>query len=135
MTKKNATPTMEDYIEIIYSLIKTKGYARSADIAKQLNVYPSTVTKMLKKLDNEEYIAYEKYRGIALTEKGQKMGEYALKRHTLLEDFMKVIGIKKDRIYKEVEGIEHHISEDSLKKITKLTNYLIENNYNVKNKK
>ncbi len=73
-----ATPTMEDYIEVIYSLVKNKGYARSADIAEKLEVYPSTVTKMLKKLDVEGYIVYEKYRGIALTEQGEKMGEYAL---------------------------------------------------------
>ena len=58
-----ATPTMEDYIEVIYSLVKNKGYARSADIAEKLDVYPSTVTKMLKKLDVEGYIVYEKYRG------------------------------------------------------------------------
>ena len=69
MTK--TTPTMEDYIEVIYSLVKNKGYARSADIAEKLEVYPSTVTKMLKKLDVEGYIVYEKYRGIALTEKIQ----------------------------------------------------------------
>ena len=53
-----ATPTMEDYIEVIYSLVKNKGYARSADIAEKLDVYPSTVTKMLKKLDIEGYIVY-----------------------------------------------------------------------------
>ena len=89
MTK--TTPTMEDYIEVIYSLVKNKGYARSADIAEKLEVYPSTVTKMLKKLDVEGYIVYEKYRGIALTENGRKMGEYALTRHELLEDFLRII--------------------------------------------
>ena len=93
-----ATPTMEDYIEVIYSLVKNKGYARSADIAEKLDVYPSTVTKMLKKLDVEGYIVYEKYRGIALTEQGEKMGEYALTRHELLEDFLRLIGVDEDKV-------------------------------------
>ena len=112
-----ATPTMEDYIEVIYSLVKTKGYARSADIAEKLEVYPSTVTKMLKKLDAEGYIVYEKYRGIALTDIGKKMGEYALTRHELLEEFLLLIGVDKDKIYEEVEGIEHHFGRSSLEKI------------------
>ena len=70
-----ATPTMEDYIEVIYSLVKNKGYARSADIAEKLEVYPSTVTKMLKKLDVEGYIVYEKYRGIALRSEERRVGK------------------------------------------------------------
>ena len=127
MTK--TTPTMEDYIEVIYSLVKNKGYARSADIADKLEVYPSTVTKMLKKLDVEGYIVYEKYRGIALTENGRKMGEYALTRHELLEDFLRIIGVQEDKIYEEVEGIEHHFGKNSLEKIKELIKYLKENNY------
>lgn len=124
-----ATPTMEDYIEIIYSLVRTKGYARSADIATHLNVYPSTVTKMIKKLDAEGYIVYEKYRGIALTQKGSRMGEYALRRHELLEDFLRIIGVKESNIYTEVEGIEHHLGRDSIDKIKALTKYLKEQQY------
>ncbi|MGX7111440.1 transcriptional regulator MntR [Gemella cuniculi] len=124
-----ATPTMEDYIEVIYSLIKNKGYARSADIAERLAVYPSTVTKMLKKLDVEGYIIYEKYRGIALTKQGHEMGEYALTRHELLEDFLRIIGVQEEKIYEEVEGIEHHFGRNSLEKIKELTKYLKKNNY------
>ena len=120
-----ATPTMEDYIEVIYSLVKNKGYARSADIAEKLDVYPSTVTKMLKKLDVEGYIVYEKYRGIALTEQG----EYALTRHELLEDFLRLIGVDEDKVYEEVEGIEHHFGKSSLEKIKDLMKYLRKHNY------
>lgn len=126
-----ATPTMEDYIEVIYYLVKEKGYARSADIALKLNVYPSTVTKMLKKLDSEGYILYEKYRGIALTQKGKNMGDYALRRHNILEEFLKAIGVKEKNIYDEVEGIEHHLGRDSINKIQLLTEYLRKNNYKI----
>ncbi|EUJ27076.1 manganese transport transcriptional regulator [Listeria grayi FSL F6-1183] len=57
------TPSMEDYIEKIYSLIEKKGYARVSDIADELFVHPSSVTKMVQKLDKDEYLVYEKYRG------------------------------------------------------------------------
>lgn len=128
----NATPTMEDYIEVIYSLIETKGYARSADIAEKLSIYPSAVTKMLKKLDFEGYIVYERYRGIALTQKGKNMGDYALRRHKILEEFLEIIGVNKNKIYEEVEGIEHHLGRDSINKIQLLIEYLKKENYKIK---
>ncbi len=66
------TPSMEDYIEQIYILIEEKGYARVSDIAEALSVHPSSVTKMVQKLDKDEYLVYEKYRGLVLTPKGKK---------------------------------------------------------------
>ena len=84
---------------------------------------------MLKKLDVEGYIVYEKYRGIALTELGEKMGEYALTRHELLEDFLRLIGVDEDKVYEEVEGIEHHFCKSSLEKIKDLMKYLREHSY------
>ena len=86
---------------------------------------------MLKKLDVEGYIVYEKYRGIALTDQGEKMGEYALTRHELLEDFLRLIGVDEDKVYEEVEGIEHHFGRSSLEKIKDLMKYLKDNKYNV----
>lgn len=82
-----ATPSMEDYIETIYLLKEQKGYARVSDIAEHLDVLPSSVTKMVKKLDESSYVVYEKYRGLILTEKGREFGEKLLYRHKLLEDF------------------------------------------------
>lgn len=67
------TPSMEDYIEQIYMLIEEKGYARVSDIAEALAVHPSSVTKMVQKLDKDEYLIYEKYRGLILTPKGKKL--------------------------------------------------------------
>mgnify|MGYP001171384541 CR=1 FL=1 len=56
-----ATPSMEDYLERIYKLIDEKGYARVSDIAEGLEVHPSSVTKMIQKLDKDEYLIYDKY--------------------------------------------------------------------------
>ncbi|PZE22071.1 transcriptional regulator MntR [Paenibacillus xerothermodurans] len=109
-----ATPSMEDYLERIYKLIDEKGYARVSDIAEGLEVHPSSVTKMIQKLDKDNYLVYEKYRGLILTSKGQKMGKRLVDRHKLLEQFLTLIGVSEDTIYKDVEGIEHHLSEESI---------------------
>lgn len=109
-----ATPSMEDYLERIYQLIDEKGYARVSDIAEGLEVHPSSVTKMIQKLDKDNYLVYEKYRGLMLTPKGKKMGKRLVDRHQLLEDFLRMIGVQEDHIYTDVEGIEHHLSWDSI---------------------
>ncbi|MEW9501842.1 transcriptional regulator MntR [Jeotgalibacillus marinus] len=111
------TPSMEDYIEQIYLLIDNKGYARVSDIAEALSVHPSSVTKMVQKLDKDEYLVYEKYRGLVLTKKGTKIGKRLVFRHDLLEQFLLLIGVKDENIYNDVEGIEHHLSWNSIDRI------------------
>ena len=111
------TPSMEDYLERIYMLIEEKGYARVSDIAEALEVHPSSVTKMVQKLDKSEYLVYERYRGLILTAKGNKIGKRLVYRHELLEEFMTIIGVDKDHIYQDVEGIEHHLSWDAIDRI------------------
>ncbi|WP_066193010.1 MULTISPECIES: transcriptional regulator MntR [Gracilibacillus] len=118
------TPTMEDYIEQIYILIHTKGYARVSAIAEALEVQPSSVTKMVQKLDRDDYLNYEKYQGLVLTEKGKQIGERLVYRHELLEKFLQIIDVDEAEIYKEVEGIEHHLSWDSIDRIGELVAFL-----------
>ncbi|OAB46625.1 transcriptional regulator MntR [Paenibacillus antarcticus] len=117
------TPSMEDYLERIYKLIDEKGYARVSDIAEGLEVHPSSVTKMIQKLDKDEYLIYEKYRGLILTTKGKKIGKRLVDRHQLLEQFLTLIGVQHENIYNDVEGIEHHLSWDSITQIEILVEY------------
>ena len=120
------TPSMEDHIEQIYLLIEQKGYARVSDIAEALAVLPSSVTKMVQKLDKDGYLIYEKYRGLTLTAKGQKLGKRLVQRHELLEQFLRLIGVEEDLIYNDVEGIEHHLSWDSIHRIADLVQVMEE---------
>ncbi|MEN0659866.1 transcriptional regulator MntR [Caldifermentibacillus hisashii] len=121
------TPSMEDYIEQIYLLIENKGYARVSDIAEALSVHPSSVTKMVQKLDRNEYLIYEKYRGLILTPKGKKTGKRLVYRHELLEQFLKMIDVSEENIYHDVEGIEHHLSWNAIDRIGDLVQYFEEN--------
>ncbi|WP_249871975.1 transcriptional regulator MntR [Oceanobacillus saliphilus] len=125
------TPSMEDYIEQIYNLIESKGYARVSDIAEALEVHPSSVTKMVQKLDKDKYLNYEKYRGFVLTAKGKKIGERLVFRHELLEEFLEIIGVEKENIYQDVEGIEHHLSWNSIDRIGDLVNYFKSDNIRI----
>ena len=117
------TPSMEDYIEQIYLLIESKGYARVSDIANILSVHPSSVTKMVQRLDKDEYLVYEKYRGLILTSKGKEIGKRLVARHRLLEQFLRLISVEEEEIWSSVEGIEHHLSWDALEKIEGLIQY------------
>ncbi|MBM7542421.1 transcriptional regulator MntR [Amphibacillus cookii] len=117
------TPSMEDHIEQIYLLIESKGYARVSDIADALEVHPSSVTKMVQKLDKDGYLNYEKYRGLILTAQGKKVGKRLVYRHELLEQFLALIGVDQANIYQDVEGIEHHLSWNSIDRIGDLVQY------------
>ena len=121
------TPSKEDYIKQIYLLIEHKVYARVSDIAEALSVHPSSVTKMVQKLDRSEYLIYEKYRGLVLTSKGKKIGKRLVYRHELLEQFLKMIGVEDENLYNDVEGIEHHLSWDAIDRIGDLVQYFEEN--------
>jgi Mn-dependent DtxR family transcriptional regulator len=82
---------------------------------------------MVQKLDKDGYLVYERYRGLMLTPKGLKLGKRLVKRHDLLEQFLRLIGVKEDLIYDDVEGIEHHLSWNSIDRIADLIQVMEEN--------
>ena len=119
-----ATPSMEDYLEKIYELIKGKGYARVSDIAMELNLQPSSVTKMVQKLAEAGYIHYERYRGLVLTPAGESLGEEMQERHAMLAEFLRTIGVPEEAVQIDVEGIEHHVSPSTVRCLQDLTSFL-----------
>jgi Mn-dependent DtxR family transcriptional regulator len=86
---------------------------------------------MVQKLDKDEYLIYEKYRGLVLTSKGKKIGKRLVYRHELLEQLLKIIGVKEENIYHDVEGIEHHLSWDSIDRIGDLIQFFEEDSNRV----
>ncbi|PWU80066.1 MAG: transcriptional regulator MntR [Candidatus Nitrosopolaris wilkensis] len=108
---------MEDYLEVIYELIKQKGYATAVDISESLNVSSPSVTKMLQRLDESKYLQYEKYRGINLTNEGISVAENIREKHHLLAEFFKMIGVDENTSNIDAEGIEHHLHPETLKKL------------------
>lgn len=117
------SPSMEDYIEMIYRISCSKDVVRVNDLSESLHVQPPSTTKMIKKLSKGGYVFYEKYGYIKLTEKGKDIGEYLLYRHKTICDFLELIGVKTN-ILEQTEKIEHSISEETLDKINNITIFL-----------
>ena len=117
----------QDYLEQIFHLIELKGYARSVDIAANLKVSQASVSAMLKRLGADGLVVYEKYRGVILTPKGSDLAQYIIKRHEVLTRLLRNFGLVEETIYRDVEGMEHHISAQSLRAFTLLANELDEN--------
>ena len=104
----------EDYVELIAELIDTEGEARTVEIAQRLGVSHPTVGKTLGRLQREGLITRRPYRAVFLTEAGRELAEHARRRHQLVEDFLKAIGVSEQRARIDAEGIEHHVSEETL---------------------
>ncbi len=117
----------QDYLEQIFHLIELKGYARSVDIAANLGVSQASVSAMLKRLGADGLVIYEKYRGVILTPQGSDLAQYIIKRHEVLTRLLRHFGLDEETIYRDVEGMEHHISAETLKAFILLANELDQN--------
>ena len=121
------TPSAEDYLENIYELIESQGYARAVEIADALDIRPSSVTKMIQRLDEQGYLVYEKYRGIRLTELGEKVAKRMARRHRLLEKFLRLLELDESVVQRDAEGIEHYISPPTIDRLASMVSYLEQN--------
>lgn len=122
MTKASSKRTsgsvaMDDYLEQILHLIEEKGYARAVDISTNLGISQASVTNMLRKLDGESLVKHEKYRGTVLTEDGRRIARAIVERHETLTRFLRLFGLEEETIYRDVEGMEHHVSRPTLEVI------------------
>ena len=108
------TASMEDYLEMITRLSRDSGFTRIHDLATALNVQPPSVTKMIQRLASLGLVNYEKYGVIVLTANGSEIGNALLKRHNIVEEFLRLLGINRD-LLEETEKIEHTVSEQTLK--------------------
>ncbi len=117
----------EDYLERIHELIESKGTAHVADIAQSLNVGQPSVTSMVQKLADEGYLRYEKYRSLTLTDAGRAVAERIRNRHVVLASFFTLFDLDDDTQARDIEGIEHHLSSDTLNTLSNLTAFFEEN--------
>ena len=113
------TENTEDYLELIAELLTLKGEARIVDIAIELGIAQATANKTIKRLQHQGYVQREPYRSIFLTLKGQKIASRSRKRHNTVLKFLLNLGIDNKTASEDAEGIEHHVSEKTLKKMEK----------------
>lgn len=105
------TPSMQDYLEMIYRLSVKTGFIRVHQLSDALNVQPPSATKMVQKLAEFKLLKYEKYGILKLSEDGALLGEALLKRHNIIEKFLNIMGVSESETLRETEKIEHTISK------------------------
>ena len=111
------TENTEDYLEIIADLLNAKGEARIVDIASKLDIAQATANKTIQRLQNQGFVKKEPYRSIFLTLKGQEVASVSKKRHIIVLTFLKNLGLDARTAEADAEGIEHHVSNKTLKKM------------------
>ncbi len=105
---------IEDYAKAIYALsLDREGPVTNGAVAARLGVTPATATSMLKKLGGLGLVEYEPYRGVTLTEAGEKVSLEVIRHHRLIEAYLsEALGMPDDRVHAEAEILEHYISEE-----------------------
>jgi DtxR family transcriptional regulator, manganese transport regulator len=106
---------LEDYVELIADLLAASGEARPTDVARRLGVSHVTAIKTISRLKRAGLATGRPYRGIFLTEEGQKLAVRLRARHRLVVDLLLALGVPAEAAEADAEGIEHYVSETALK--------------------
>lgn len=122
---QHAQENTADYLEVIADLIEERGEARLVDIAARLGVTKGTANKKLGSLQRNGYIRSERYRSIFLQPEGSKLAAESKKRHIIVLDFLTAAGVPRDVAETDAEGIEHHVSKQTLQAMSRLTKLLM----------
>ncbi len=124
MIRSEISSVMEDYIKAIFNLIQKEGKANTNDLAKSMNVSAPTVTQMVKRLVELKLVRHEPYKGVSLTQSGDKMALETIRHHRLIEQYLyEALGVPWDKVHSEAEKLEHVISEDLEKRIAEALNH------------
>jgi len=122
--RAGVTESMEDYLECIFDLESTKGYACVSDVAEALRLNRASTSIMVKRLGKLGFLRYEPYRGFALTPEGSRVAEKIRKRHAMLADLFHLMGLDHRDHLSDIEGLEHHLSERAFRRFAELAAHL-----------
>lgn len=128
LDKKNnkLSPSMEDYLEMIYRIYIDNSEIRINTISQKLNVKMSSASKIVQRLANKGYVVYIKYGNIHLTDLGEVTGKYLYIRHNIIDRFLSLL-MQGEHTIKDTEILEHCVSKEILDKIVKLNNFFTAN--------
>ncbi|AGI67078.1 metal dependent repressor [Octadecabacter antarcticus 307] len=105
---------VEDYVEMISELGRTQGDVRTGHLAERFGVSNATVSNHVQRLVSEGMILELPYQPLVLTDAGRNLAETSRRRHVLVRDFLISLGVDAETAEADAEGIEHHVSEQSL---------------------
>jgi DtxR family manganese transport transcriptional regulator len=104
----------QDYVEAIADLSASVGEARVVDLARRLGVTHVTVNRTLARLQQAGYVNTKPYRAIFLTDTGRKLAKESKRRHETVVAFLRSLGVSEKTSEMDAEGIEHHVSPETL---------------------
>jgi len=122
--RAGVTESMEDYLECIFHLENTKGYACVSDVAEELRLNRASTSIMVKRLGKLGFLRYEPYRGFALTSEGIRVAEKIRKRHAMLAELFQLLGLDQQDHLSDIEGLEHHLSDRAFRRFAELAGHL-----------
>ena len=112
--RDRATEVAQDYVEAIADLADSLGEARVVDLARRLGVTHVTVNRTLSRLQQAGYVNTRPYRSIFLTDAGRRLAAECKRRHETVVAFLRSLGIPEKISEMDAEGIEHHVSPETL---------------------
>ncbi|MEW5982888.1 MAG: manganese-binding transcriptional regulator MntR [Acidobacteriota bacterium] len=112
--RDHSLETAEDYVEAIADLMDRVGEARAVDLARRFGVSHVTVVRTVSRLQRDGYVSTQPYRSVFLTAKGARLARASRERHALVVDFLRALGISDHAAQADAEGIEHHVSTETL---------------------
>jgi len=112
--REHASEIAEDYVEAIADLALAQGEARVVDLARRLGVTHVTVNRTLARLQRDGYVTARPYRAIFLTAQGHALADTCQRRHATVVSFLRSLGIAEKAAEIDAEGIEHHVSTETL---------------------
>ena len=112
---QNKNEILEDYVEAIQEISEIKGDIKNADLSIHFGVSQATINKNLKILISSKLATSEPYRSIFLTDKGKKLAAISKEKHEIVYKFLIKLGVSKKTAQYDSEGIEHHVSDETLK--------------------
>ena len=112
--RDHAAETAEDYVEAISDVLAEKGVCRVTDLARRFDVSHVTVTKIVARLKDSGLVSTEPYKPLQLTEAGRRLAAKSRRRHEVVYQFLLSIGVSVGTAATDSEGIEHHVSPETL---------------------
>lgn len=112
--QQHAEERAQDYVEAIADLVEERGEARAVDLARSMGVTHVTVIRTIQRLQRDGLVTTEPYRSIFLTEEGRAIAARAKARHETVVAFLEKLGVARGTARADAEGIEHHVSEETL---------------------
>ena len=110
----HATEVAEDYVEAIAEITDARGTCRAIDLVQHFAVTHATVSNTVTRLKRDGLVTTEPYQPIFLTTAGKRLATRSRRRHQIVEQFLRKLGVSEKAAAVDSEGIEHHVGKETL---------------------